>query len=345
MAAKVQLIGGAFQDAEGEVLANGYLRLFLNQDENVAGAGNICSGPYVQIQLDEFGNVSEEPRQYIWANDQMLPVNSFYRVYGYKENSQLAWGPNNQQVSGSGGTFDVGQWVPNVVISWVPPLQPLELQTNDVDNESQSLLDFVDTATVTWANSGGEMRATASGSTPIGTTGIGMFTGPGFIPPFPYYGGNPTSSIIDATTANRVSVWQFILPFSITISKITIKITTGVAAQTVNFGIYDSNKNKVLDSGAIDASTSATIKTNTITPVTLNAGQVYWYAQSTTHPSVNVIAVSGITSSFTDYWNTNYTRTAFAANATSGGVMPSALGTLTESNLNSVSVPAVMFEV
>jgi hypothetical protein len=142
VATPIQLIGGAFQDLEGNVLVDGYLRLFLSQDANVAGVGNICAGIYVQIQLDAYGNVSVEPPQYAWGNNQMLPVNTFYKVSGYTAAGQLAFGPNNQQIIGVDGQFDVGTWVPNQVISWVPPLQPLELEVNGTANEDQSILNL-----------------------------------------------------------------------------------------------------------------------------------------------------------------------------------------------------------
>src|SRR6266567_2215784 len=38
-----------------------------------------------------------------------------------------------------------------------------EFQVNGTPTADQTLLDFVDTASVTWANSGGQVRATASG--------------------------------------------------------------------------------------------------------------------------------------------------------------------------------------
>jgi hypothetical protein len=100
--------------------------------------------------------------QAVWGNDQILPINSYYRITGYTAVGQPAWGPNNQQVNGSGGTFDVGTWVPNLVLSWTPPLQPLELDTNGVENADQFRLNFTDTATVTWVvDSNGNLSATA----------------------------------------------------------------------------------------------------------------------------------------------------------------------------------------
>lgn len=170
MSTKVQLIGGAFQDAEGNLLANGSLRMRLNQDEAVNSTTQICSGVDIIIQLDSDGNVASStstptaPNQYVWGNDQLSPVNSFYRVTGYAANGQTAWGPNNQQVIGSGGTFDVGTWVPNLVIDWTPPPQPINLEVNGSELSSQTLLDFVDSSSIVWTDEGaGHLSAAVAG--------------------------------------------------------------------------------------------------------------------------------------------------------------------------------------
>jgi len=160
---KVQLTGGQFQDSEGNKLALGYLLMKLAMDANISGVGNIASGIEIRIQLDSNGSVVASPAQSVWGVDQMLPINNYYRVTGYTAAGQPAWGPNNQQVIGNGGTFDVGTWVPNQVISWTPPLQSLELDVNATKNPNQGRLNFEDTATVSWAvDSNGNLEATAS---------------------------------------------------------------------------------------------------------------------------------------------------------------------------------------
>ena len=58
-ATKTQLLGGAFQDSEGNPLSLGYLKMKLSQDASVSGVGNICSGIEITVQLDENGNVAE----------------------------------------------------------------------------------------------------------------------------------------------------------------------------------------------------------------------------------------------------------------------------------------------
>ena len=119
MASQVQLINGHFQDAEGNLLSGGYLTMVLNNDESVNDS-QVCAGVEITVPLDAFGDVVSSPGVFIWGNDQMLPINSYYLVTGYTAEGQTAFGPNSQQVVGT-GTFDLGSWIPNQVISWFPP--------------------------------------------------------------------------------------------------------------------------------------------------------------------------------------------------------------------------------
>ncbi len=178
---KTQLVGGSFQDSQGNLLANGYLTMRLSQDEEVVDS-LICSGITIRIQLDSVGNVASSsstpsaPNQFVWANDVMLPVNSYYKVTGFTASGQIAWGPNNQQASSGGiggGTFDTGTWVPNQVISWTPPLQIPNVEVNGTPLSSQAVVNFEDSSTVTFSDQGfGAIKATASIPTPSRTSAI-----------------------------------------------------------------------------------------------------------------------------------------------------------------------------
>lgn len=180
MPTKVQLIGGAFQDAEGAVLANGYLKMKLSQDGSVPSIGSICSGVEVTIKLNSSGSVDTSTPQYVWGNDQIFPANSFYRVTGYTAQGQPAWGPNNQQVVGNGGTFDVGTWVPNQVLSWTPSISSPLLKTNGVANTIQSVLNLIAGSGVSLTNSGGNVTVSGGGGGGAGFISIDITSvGPG----------------------------------------------------------------------------------------------------------------------------------------------------------------------
>jgi hypothetical protein len=169
MSAMVQLTGGHFQDSEGNVLADGYLKFVLNQDSSVNNS-QICSGVEITIYLDAFGDVISSPGQFVWGNDQLSPENSYYTVTGYTAEGQIAWGPNNQQVTGNGGTFDLGTWIPNQVISWFPSLQAgIGVEVEGSPLSSSTVLDLVNTGNVTFTDNGGG-RVSASASIPSGPT-------------------------------------------------------------------------------------------------------------------------------------------------------------------------------
>ena len=142
MTAKVQLVGGGFQDAEGNLLANGYLEFVLSQDSSVTGVGNIAAGITIKIQLDSVGNAASSASspaaadQYLWGNDVLNTPNTFYKVTGFTAEGQPAFGPNNQQVIGS-SPFDLGTWVPNTVFQWTPPVQQVSLNVDGVAASSQ----------------------------------------------------------------------------------------------------------------------------------------------------------------------------------------------------------------
>lgn len=170
MSAKVELIGGAFQDSKGNVLANGYLKFVLSQDCSVTGVGNIASGIAITVTLDASGNANTG--QFLWGNDVLLPQPNYYRVTGFTSAGQPAWGPNNQQVTGS-GTFDLGTWIPNTVISWTPSIsQPLVLKHNGTVNASQTILNLesTDASVIITDLGGGNIDLQAGGSgVPSGT--------------------------------------------------------------------------------------------------------------------------------------------------------------------------------
>lgn len=169
---KVQLTGGVFQDAEGNVLANGYLLMRLSRDGVVSGVGQVGAGVDIKITLNSSGSVDTTNAQSVWGNDQLLPANTYYRVTGYTAQGQPAWGPNNQQVNGSGGTFDVGTWVPNQVISWTPTISTIVLETNGTPNSKQGLFNITGASHISASESAGTVTIQDSGLAPLASPAL-----------------------------------------------------------------------------------------------------------------------------------------------------------------------------
>ena len=165
MSSQIQLVGGHFQDSQGNLLSDGYLKMVLNNDESVNDF-QICAGITITVPLDAFGDVVSSPGIFVWGNDVMLPINSYYTVTGYTSEGQIAFGPNNQQIEGT-GTFDLGTWVPNQVISWFPSLQAgIGVEVEGSPLSSSTVLDLVNTGNVTFTDNGGG-RVSASASIPL----------------------------------------------------------------------------------------------------------------------------------------------------------------------------------
>jgi len=353
---KVQLIGGAFQDAEGNLLVNGYLKMRLSQDSSV-NTSQVASGVELTIQLDSAGNVASSSstppaaNQLVWGNDQLSPVNSFYRVTGYKSNGQPAWGPNNQQVIGNGGTFDVGTWVPNKVVDWTPPLQPLDLEVNGTPNVNQSILNLVDSATVTFTDNGdGSVSAAAVGGFTLSDsnwfTSLDSIGGTGSM--------STDSRMVDGISAGGgCPAVQINIDVPITIRKISINVITAHASSHGMVAIYSADgTTKLLDAGnnAFDTSLTGVLTVTLGSSFNLPAGS-YLIAWQNDGGNSNVRVVgadtssNGLTIDWLNLLNANKSRYVRATNGISGGNMPSSLGSLTVPNSGQrFDIVAVLFE-
>jgi hypothetical protein len=107
---------------------------------------------------------------------------------------------------------------------------------------------------------------------------------------------NPTT--ITATAGQLIYV-PFIVPFAAIFKAIGIWVTTGIAASTTNFGIYNSDSfnsnltgnalpvgNPIVTSGNIATATSGAAASFTFgSPITLGAG-VYWLAIASSSSSI-----------------------------------------------------------
>lgn len=350
--AKTQLTGGNFQDAMGNLLANGYLTMKLSQDSQVNDS-QVCSGVEIKIVLDGNGDVAAYPTipadQFVWANDVLSPVNSFYTVTGYTAEGQPAFGPNNQQVvSGGigGGTFDTGTWVPNQVVSWAPALQTPQVFVNGTALSSTQEIDFIDSATIDFVDEGnGEISANSLGVPPLTNGNFSTMQN------FMGFEG-ATANLVDAISAGGgCSTVQVLLDTPITVSKISINVTTDTASSHGFAALYSADgTTKLIDAGhnAFDTSTTG-IKTVTISPVTLPAG-AYLIAWSSDAGSTDVrcagVGSSALTYSYLQLLSANASRYVRATNGISSGNMPASLGVLTfpANSSDDFDIPAILFE-
>jgi hypothetical protein len=165
MAINNQIIGGGFTDSSGNPLANGYLVFQLCQDEQSPTPGQIAAGRKIQVNLDSTGNVPASPAVFMFANDSLNPANSYYTVWAYTSVGQLVWGPQQQQVLSSPSPFNLSNWVPNSISSSSTPSPTIRLQTNEVANGSQTLLDLhAGTGISLTDNAAGRITVAASSS-------------------------------------------------------------------------------------------------------------------------------------------------------------------------------------
>jgi hypothetical protein len=351
MATKTELVGGAFQDSQGNLLVDGYLKMRLSQDSEVNDS-IICAGIEVTIQLDANGDAVAG--QFVWGNDVLLPVNSFYIVTGYTAKGQPAWGPNNQQVlSNSYGLFDLGSWVPNQVFVWTPPPQPVSLEINGVPASSQTVQNLVDSATITFVDNGGG-NITADGAPPV-TPGFALSQNNWFMSTQSFVGCGLSlandSRINLGEHGDVCKCVQVNLPVPITIHKISISVV--IAGSPGNFmlaGLYSADGvTKLIDAGnnAFDTSTIG-VKTVTLgTPVVLPAGSylvAHTGSNTATPRAVGYDQVQFYTAEFAALINANANRYVYASVGQSGGNLPASLGAFTSASVQTFDIPMVLFE-
>lgn len=162
-------------------------------------------------------------------------------------------------------------------------------------------------------------------------------------------GSTAITSLVSGS-ANQVRAWQCVLPYSVTINKVSIEVQVNSAAQTCNVGIYSADRaTKLVDSGTFDMSSGAgaagTTRTNTLgAPVTVS-GPI-WVGFSCSDTTAAIGAAGGILGANVGAVFANIAGGPImgsAANATSAGVMPASLGTITQATTISTS-PLMRFE-
>jgi len=328
----LQLENGGFTDFEGNPLNAGYLLMELSHDENYSvGPNQVVGGLKLTITLNSTGNIPVSPATLVWSNDVLTPGGSFYIVRAFKSDGTEAWkSPQYWTLAASPNPLDVGTIVPQN-----PPSAGLSggnttllLETGGAVNSNQSLLNLAAGTNVTIANVSGTTTISATGGGTYSTSTQGYFIASGMV--------DITSAFVNTflapmtnTTANVVVVNQFVLQSSWKLSSISYQFTSaGAGGTTVNFGIYNAAGSKLIDSGIFDG-TSTSVQTNSFSPVTLAPG-VYYFAVSATSSSIHgVVMQTAESTSMLAIISTSAPYIATAANATSGGVMPATLGTLT----------------
>lgn len=280
-----------------------------------------------ETQIDALPNSSGIISQNLWGNNSITPNTTFYTVQFWDQGRITSQGNYLFNANTNLNTAAQLNTPP------VPPGFSLVLENNSVLNSSQSTLNLVNTdGSVVITDLGwGSIQLSAEQSG-LATVGQGGFAGPGITLLYPYY-GQSLSSTPAGTTNNQITVFQFVLNSSFTISKVTSLITTGAAGASVNFGIYSPAGNKLLDSGALNATTSNSAVSNTLgSPVALSSG-VYLFAQSTSNTGVQVPGLATTSVAATNMLNLHAVRIGQTANSTSAGVMPATLGTITADSL------------
>ena len=140
-------------------------------------------------------------------------------------------------------------------------------------------------ATVT--NSGSSSAAVFDFTIPRGDTGATGATGAtqgGIIPstsrPANRYGVHgATAAVAGTVTANRLSMVPIVLP-AFTATRISVRVSTGVAATNVRYGIYNSADDGSPTTLLADCGTTTTTS-NADAPITISqsiAGGIYWLA-------------------------------------------------------------------
>jgi len=138
--------------------------------------------------------------------------------------------------------------------------------------------------------------------------------------------GCPANATGNSPGINAVTVTLFVLPFNITISHCTFTVGITSAGGNVNWGIYDVNGNKLIDTGP-QSTTTGGVFSAVISPAVLLTAGLYYSAVSSDNTVCKFNAFSGVPP-FDNAMNTTHVRWGVAANSTSGGVMPATLGTL-----------------
>lgn len=156
-----------------------------------------------------------------------------------------------------------------------------------------------------------------------------------FIPPYDYFDASSSAAM---GSANQVRVALFYLDRKITINSVHFEVATASASTNGSMGIYSSDGNTLhVTTGAV-ATTSTGLKNTTLgSTVTLDPGFYYFaWTNSSTTPAFGVGLIDANAYNIPNAGSMKLLGTA--ANASSGGALPSTLGTITAVNLGNIAV-------
>lgn len=344
------LTGGAFQDFEGNPLVNGYLIFELSHDEQetaTSPSGQVVGGLKKQIQLDANGNAAVGSQ--VWSNDVMVPAGSYYIVNAYRANGATAWLSRQfWTIPSSPSPFDLGTLTPiNPPGQGLLSAGSLTLQTNEVNNGSQALLDLHAGPNVTLTNNGGRVTIAAGGGASASfMLGAGRFDLTGLL-------GASQQNFIDQ--ALRVGVCKFNAPFSVSaFNHIDFYARSGVGGgSNVEVGIYDSTGTQVWNSGSFNVANTASFTAYSIaTPSLSFSPGTFFLAWTADTVNLSIFGWDLSTVSFSNgtsegnIINQNAVSFGYAGNAaTAGPTLPATLGTLNPYLLtNNFGNPAIFFQ-
>ena len=115
MPGNLQIQGGAFRDAQANVLSNGFLVFKLSHD-SLYGSGNaqVVGGIPITVRLDNTGNVSSSTPTFIYSNDVLTPSTTFYTVTAYRSDGSIAWrAPQYWTLASTTNPLDLGTMIPS----------------------------------------------------------------------------------------------------------------------------------------------------------------------------------------------------------------------------------------
>lgn len=228
----------------------------------------------------------------------------------------------------------------------------ISLQTNEVPNGSQTLLDLHASTGISLVDNGAgivTVSSSVTGAANISSANQGYWLstlGLGGL-----WSANAANNVVIDTSsaANTVYALQVVLPFSVSITRVTVSLGTASSSKNLVVGIYSADgQTKLLDSGAFDGGgAGSTAQQNVIGSVSLPAG-CYWFAwagdYTTATPSWWSIATNA---NMGGIFNKRTTKKyAICGNKMVATSLPSALGTLTTSAFTNtfVAIPVAMFE-